>query len=149
MASTPAKGLIKVCLDSSVLIAGAISPHGSARDLLDAGLDDRASLYLSTLVLQETERNLARKAPAALPMFRLFIDALRPQLVDPSTEQVLEAARVVEPKDAPIVAAALAAHADVLATYDRKHLSAQANAIHQHFHLVAAPAEEILLILDT
>jgi predicted nucleic acid-binding protein len=41
-------------------------------------------------------------------------------------------ARNVEPKDAPIVAAVVAAQADYLVTYDRRHLLSQAEVIRRH-----------------
>jgi hypothetical protein len=50
-----------------VLIAAAISSTGAARELIVASLRREVLLSLSSLVLQETARNLARKAPAALP----------------------------------------------------------------------------------
>jgi hypothetical protein len=51
----------KVVIDSSVLIAAAILGTGSARDLIVAGLRGESALEISPLVLEETERNLARK----------------------------------------------------------------------------------------
>jgi hypothetical protein len=41
-------------------------------------------LVVSELVLIETERNLLRKAPAALPAFGAFRGALGAELVNPS-----------------------------------------------------------------
>jgi len=119
MASTPTSPPAKVFIDSSVLIAAAISFRGSARELLNAGILGRYQLFSSQLVLTESERNVRLKAPAALSMFELFEEALAPTLVRPSAEQVLRVAEVVELKDAPIVAGAMVAGATHLATYDQ------------------------------
>ena len=55
-----------VFVDSSVLIAAAISVNGAARDLLLRGFRCDLLLYISDDVLTETERNLTRKAPEFL-----------------------------------------------------------------------------------
>ena len=70
MASAPT--VRTVFVDSSVFIAAAISPKGSARDLVIAGTGGRFRLIVSALVLLETERNLANKASVALPAFHTF-----------------------------------------------------------------------------
>jgi predicted nucleic acid-binding protein len=122
MAPTPLEPPTKVFVDSSVLIAAAISPTGSARALILRGIEGSLSLFLSALVLDETQRNLAKKAPAALPAFAVFREALVAQLAEPPRELVLAVSQRIELKDAPIVAAALHAHVDYLATFDRAHL---------------------------
>ena len=101
-------------------------------------------LSCSPFALEETERNLSAKAPAALPAFRLFRQVLAAQLVTPTRAQVLRAGRVVDIKDAPIVAGAMRARADYLATYDRRHLLSQAQAIETTFGIVVATPDAIL-----
>jgi predicted nucleic acid-binding protein len=133
-----------VFVDSSVLVAAAISPKGSARDLVLRGLRGQFALHLSTLVLLETERNLRRKRPAALPAFESFRTALTSAVVDPPLELVQGLLGTVQPKDAPIVAAALHAHAAYLATYDQKHLLTQKDQIRSALGLVVATPDEIL-----
>ena len=64
MASTTHRA-IKVFIDSSVLFAAALSAKGSARDLTLRSTQGDYALYVSPLVLEEVERNLARKAPVA------------------------------------------------------------------------------------
>ena len=132
----------KVFLDSSVLIAAAISRRGAARDLLRRGFRGDLELSVSPLVLEEVERNLARKAPEALPDFRSLRDLLAVQLIEPPKPLVLAVARVVVLKDAPIVAAAVAA--TYLATYDRRHLLRQKDEIKAQFALLVATPDEVL-----
>lgn len=131
------------------MIAAAISERGRARDLILIGLhsQNKVHLHLSTLVLRETERNLAKKQPIALPAFGLFAEALTATVIDPPESLVLEVAKVVEYKDAPIVAAALAARAAYIATYDRKHLLRRRDEIEARFGLVVATPEEVVVAL--
>lgn len=133
-----------VFLGSTVLIAAAISGQGRARDLVLEGLRGHCKLHLSTLVLRETEHNLAKKQPKALPVFEILRAALLSSITDPSTSLVLQVAEVIEPKDAPIVAAAIAAQTTYLATYDRKHLLRKKDQINQHFSVIVATPDEIL-----
>ncbi|TAK33909.1 MAG: PIN domain-containing protein [Chloroflexota bacterium] len=133
-----------VFVDSTVLIAAAISDHGRARDLILDGLRGQCQLHLSTLVLQETERNLAKKQPRALPAFEVFQATLLAAIIDPAPALVLEVAEVVNPKDAPIVAAAIAAQATYLATYDRKHLLGKKDEINTSFGLLVAIPDDVL-----
>ena len=131
-----------IFVDSSVLVAAAISARGSARDLIVAGLRGELRLRISSLVLEETERNLSAKAPAALPLFAVVRESLEGDLVDPPGDLVVEVAKVVEPKDAPIVAAALVAQAWYLATYDRKHLLRQKEQIEAEYPIrIMMPSE--------
>lgn len=144
MASSLIKRAAKVFIDSSVFIAAAISASGSARQLLLLGLQGAVSLWVSPLVLEETRRNLSRKAPEALPALMLLRDILALEKVEPSRTQVLRAAKVVDVKDAPIVAGALRAAADYLATYDRRHLLALGPEIFSAFGVGVATPDEVL-----
>lgn len=124
-----------IFVDSSVLIAAAISATGSAREVLILGLRGEVTLSLSSLVIEETERNLLRKAPAAHPAFTIFRQVFTPSIVEPPEALVLKVAAVVAMKDAPIVAGALQARADYLVTFDRRHLIWEAEPIKAHFGL--------------
>jgi predicted nucleic acid-binding protein len=148
MASRPPSRANRVFIDSSVLIAAAISASGKARDLLLAALRGQVLVYLTDLVFLETERNLIRKAPAALPAYELFRDAFAPTVVNPPTALVLAVAKVVAVKDAPIVAAAIQASSTYLATYNRRHLLQQRATIYQHFAITVATPDEVLRALQ-
>lgn len=134
----------RVFIDSSVFIAAAISASGSARQLLILGLQREFLLSVSPLVLEETERNLSRKAPQALPAFRLLHAAMNLAIVEPSRTQVLRAARVVDVKDAPIVAGAVRARATYIATYDRRHLLTKRAEIEAAFGIRTATPDEVM-----
>lgn len=144
MAISPGREFTRLFIDSSVIIAAAISSTGSARDLLAAAFGGEYHLASSALVLDECERNLTRKAPRALPLFHLVRAVLDQHLTEPPDELVREVARFIEDKDAPIVAAAIDAGARYLATYDRRHLLRQAAIIQARYSLIVATPDDIL-----
>lgn len=118
--------------------------RGSARELLNAGILGDYQIVLSQIVLTESERNIVRKAPAALPLFEFFAETLAPGVVRPSREHVLAVAQIVEVKDAPIVAGAMEAEAIYLATYDQQHLLRRAETIRAAFGIMVATPADIL-----
>ena len=107
---------------SSVLFAAAYSSKGHARDLILMAARDEIHLVISTLVMEETRRNLADFAPEVLPALELIFASIDFDIVDPSKEEVIAASRLVALKDAPILAAAKTAQVDFLVTLDKKHL---------------------------
>lgn len=125
----------------------AYSNRGSAHDLLIAAAQGRISLILSEYVLQETERNLLASAPRFHSTFLRFRDDVPYQLIRPSRSLIAETERVVVAKDAPIIAAARAAQALLVATYDRKDLLAKRQEILDAFGVTVATPEEILASL--
>ncbi len=145
MASTRTSQRPRIFIDSSVLMAAAISTTGRARDLVNLGFDGQLGLVVSDDVLEETERNLILKAPRALPAFHHFRAVLAATLISPSPGLVSQVATIVEPKDAPIVAGAIQAQALYIATYDRKHLLNQAEKIGAEYNIIVATPDTILV----
>lgn len=135
---------LKLFIDSSVLIAAAISPTGSARDLITSAIQGAFTIILSDLVLEEIVRNLSNKAPSALPALQLFLEALNPEVVSPSKSLVLKAAKVVDLKDAPIVAGAVSGKADYLVSYDQKHLLRHKDEIQANFKIKVVTPDKII-----
>jgi len=135
----------KVFLDSRVLTAAMLSRTGRAYDVLLAGLRGAYQLSISTLVLRETEANLLQKAPHAHARFVVFTDAL-PEPIRPPVERVWEAMQRVDVKDALIVAAAVMAGVNDLASDDRRHLLAKRAEIMQVYGIVVATPDEIMQV---
>jgi len=128
---TPQVTGLRAFVDASVLVPAAISSRGSAHDLLVAGSRGLIALVVSQDVLDETERNLRRKASNALGTFWNQRDQLA--RVDPTADLVQEVARHIEPKDAHVVAGAIAASASYLVSYDRRRLLGEAELIRQRY----------------
>lgn len=101
-------------------------------------------LFMSSLVIEETYRNLQRKAQPAVVHLGNLLETLAITIVDPSNPLVIRCLELVHPKDAPIVAAAVAALADVIASYDRKHLLAQAPTIQRAFNIDVVTPNELV-----
>jgi predicted nucleic acid-binding protein len=136
-----------VFIDSSVLYAAAFSATGPARRLILKGLEGTIALSISDLVLEETKRNLTKKAPTALPYFAILADLFSPFIVRPTKADVFKAAQIVHLKDAPIVAGAAKAKADYLATHDVKHLLNHAQAIADAYGITVLAPSELVSIL--
>ena len=147
MATSRRPSPTRVFVDASVLFPASLSPTGSARELIVAGVFGRVSLVLSPFVVEETRRNLSRKAPPALPFFEAFLARGVVHVVDPPAALVRRVAEEIEPKDAPIVAGAVHAEVRFLATYDRKHLLAHAALIRVTFGIAVETPEAILASL--
>jgi predicted nucleic acid-binding protein len=144
MASRRPTKTIRVSLDSTVLMAASISAAGAGRELVLRGLRGEVKLFISPLVIIESERNLQNKAPRALPVFDVFKQVLIASSVNPTRRTVVQVAKVVALKDAPIVAAAKRARATYLATYDRRHLLSQRQVIDTHFGITVVFPDEVL-----
>lgn len=112
----------RLFIDSSVLFSAAYSLHGHARDLILLAFREEVVLVVSQLVLEESRRNLEESAPQTVILFDFLVRAIPFEIIRPTKEEVLEASRFVVLKDAPILAAAKSAQADLLVTLDKKHL---------------------------
>jgi predicted nucleic acid-binding protein len=110
----------RVFIDADVLIAGAASTTGASHLVLrlsELGLIDG---IVSSQVVREAERNLQRKLPAALPAFRALVEAACHPVDDPTEAQIAVLRGQGDPKDIPILAAALRADCDWLLTFNTK-----------------------------
>lgn len=109
--------------DSSALIAGIISASGAARALLLLSEAGAIAITISEQMIAETERNLARKAPAALPFYRETVRASRIRIVkDPSVAEVAASRNLISHEtDVPILVAAMVVKTGCLVTLNRRH----------------------------
>jgi predicted nucleic acid-binding protein len=112
-----------IFLDSSALIAGAISESGAAHVLLNLGESQDIVLTVSELVIIESERSMAKKAPSNLNDLRSLIKLSNLRIVDNPTKEEVEANLYLinDPNDVPILLAAMKAKVDYLATHNRRH----------------------------
>lgn len=112
-----------VFLDSSALIAGAISEAGAAHVLLNLGESGDIVLTVCELVIWESERALAKKAPGNLNDLRSLIKSAKLRIVENPTRKEVQANLylISDPNDVPILLAAMKAKVDYLATHNRRH----------------------------
>ena len=131
----------RVFIDSSVLIAASFSSSGASREIIRQAIRGTITLVVSHLVVEETERNLAFKAPETLSAFRRFLDLVPFETARPTKQQVLDAAKYTDIKDAPIVAGAKSVHADYLVSLDRRHLVGAPEVVRQSGLRIVLPGE--------
>ncbi len=99
------------------------SDTGASAALIRLADDSEIELIVSFYVLLETKTNFEQKFPQVLSLYAMFVDTIPPvNVIAVDEQEVLETSRYTEPKDAPVVAAAIKAHADYLVTLDKKHL---------------------------
>ena len=112
-----------IFLDSSALITGAISESGAAHVLLNLGESQDIVLTVSELVILESERSMAKKAPSNLNDLRSLMRSSNLRIVENPTKAEVEANLYLinDPNDVPILLAAMKAKVDYLATHNRKH----------------------------
>lgn len=118
------KPRVKVFLDTSALIAGIASSTGAAREVLRLAELKLIEIVMSRQVIVEADRNIEAKLPDMLFEYRAFIELLAPVFVgDPSPKDIIKYLDlIVDPDDAPILAAAALYKVDCLVTWDKKHL---------------------------
>jgi len=135
------KERLKVFLDTSALIAGAASSRGAARAVLQLAEIGLIEVIVSRQIIVEADRNIEEKLPEMLDEYRHFIELLAPVLIDdPRRKDVETFLKVINPVDAPILAAAVISKADFLVTWDRKHFIGK--NIHVHAKLkIVTPGE--------
>ena len=113
----------RIFFDTSALFAGIWSSRGGARELLKLGEAGAVQLVVSRMVLAELERALARKAPELLPRIALLLDVAGIGVLgEAAVDQVEALSKLTEHEaDAAVVAAAIAASAELFVTLDRQH----------------------------
>ncbi|TXI76795.1 MAG: putative toxin-antitoxin system toxin component, PIN family [Dokdonella sp.] len=116
---------LRLVLDTNVVVAGLLW-HGPPRRLIEAAIAGEVELFSSAVLLDELAHTLAyAKFEARIRSFGTSSEALVTQymalvsLVTPATAQ-----RVVanDADDDHVIAAAVAARAELIVTGDRKHL---------------------------
>jgi hypothetical protein len=107
-------------MDADALFAGAASVSGASHVILQLGELGIIEVGVPEQARIEAERNLAAKLPAALPAFRALTHACTvslPMPTRPVSRRLVRAGEADE-KDAPILAAALAAGCRWLITFN-------------------------------
>ena len=111
-----------VFLDANVLFSAALG--GPAFELIwELAHQGRVRLVTSAHCRIEAGANLERKRPRSVArLTRLLVDVERTP--EPTSQQLAATRRLLPEKDAPVLAAALAAGAAALVTGDLKHFGA-------------------------
>ena len=109
----------RLFLDANVLFSAALSPTGTARALYALANAGQCELLTSAYAYSEARRNLELKSIASVGELTGLMHVTR-EVAAPRS-RVEFAARLLPDKDAPILAAAIAAEASALVTGDQRH----------------------------
>lgn len=118
-----AKKGVKVFFDSNVIISGLFSDKGAPRvilDLLCLGLPVLSGATGEYNII-EIERNLAKKMPDVVPVYRKYLPHLHLEIIPlPSQEDINRLLELTSNKDIPVLASAINGNVDFLVTGDKK-----------------------------
>lgn len=118
-----AKRRYKIFLDSNVILSGLLSDKGPPRIILDILSLDFPVLSGATgrYNIIEIERNLKKKMPSIIPLYRKYLPVMNLEIVPlPSLDTVKKLSKYIAGKDAPVLASAVSCKADYLVTGDKK-----------------------------
>ena len=118
-----AKKGVKVFLDSNVIISGLFSDKGAPRVILDLICLGLPTLTCATgeYNIIEIERNLTKKMPDALPVYRKYLPLLNLEVIPlPSPGEIKKLSGLTSDKDMPVLALAISGNVDFLVTGDKK-----------------------------
>jgi predicted nucleic acid-binding protein len=144
-----AKRIVRVFLDSNVILSGLLSDKGAPRTILDF-----LTLKLPFLVgstgrynLIEIERNLRKKMPEILSVYRRYLPKLNLKIIPvPQPEELKEFYGKITEKDVPVLVSAIRSKAEFLVTGDKQHFQKLKSPGDYSFKIVT-PSEFIDLIL--
>lgn len=116
-----AADLRRVFLDADAIVAGSASTTGAAHLVLQLGELGVIDVVSSAQAREEVERVLRRKLPAALPAFTLLTDAAVRWIANPPRGNLNRYAGWADPKDLPILVAAIEERCASLVTFNKRH----------------------------
>jgi len=113
----------RIFIDADVLFAGAASPneHSASLVILRMAEITLIEAITSRQVITEAERNLQEKMQAALPAFQLLVSRCLKVVDDPTIDEVSALGKSADPKDLPILTAALREGCVYLTTHNIRH----------------------------
>ena len=143
------KKVVRVFLDSNVILSGLLSERGAPRIILDL-----LSLRLPFLIgatgrynLTEIERNLKNKMPSLLPLYKTYLPRLNLKVIPlPRPEDLRDFSGQIAEKDIPVLISAIRSRADFLVTGDKQHFGKVKEFGKYPFH-VLTPSEFVDPIL--
>ena len=135
----------RIFVDADVLFAGAAAPteHGASLVILRMAEITLIDAVASPQVVEEAERNLADKLPAALPAFRMIVSRCLRLVPAPLPSDLAVCTGLADPKDLPILAAAVREGCPWLVTFNGRHFQPGHPAV-----TVLTPGQLILRVRD-
>ena len=137
---------MRLFLDANVLFSAALTADGRARALFDLAGPKEMTLLASPHAIAEAIRNIELKYPDRVEELQALVERLSVTLEATPSMAERAARQGLPAEDAPMLAAAIQAHADLLVTGDRTHFG------HLYGQTIAgletvAPAEALARLL--
>jgi predicted nucleic acid-binding protein len=144
-----AKRIVRVFLDSNVILSGLLSDKGAPRIILDL-----LSLGLPFLIgstgrynLIEIERNLGKKMPDIFSVYRRYLPMLNLRIIPlPRPEEIRDFSWHITGKDVPVLVSAIKSKSDFLVTGDKQHFE-KLKAQGKYSFRIVTPSEFLDLVL--
>ena len=138
---------LRAFFDTNVIFSGLYSSRGIPGVLLRRAINGDFNIVISQQVLEELVRTIKVKLPTILPDLRAFLTNLPLEVVpDPSPESLKLWTIEINPADAAVLAAAIAAGPDYFITGDNHFLSNH-RIMERSGFIVLTPAQ-FLEVLD-
>jgi predicted nucleic acid-binding protein len=143
------KKVVRVFLDSNVILSGLLSERGAPRILLDL-----LSLKLPFLEasigrynLTEIERNLKNRMPGVWSVYKRYLPQLNLTVIPlPQSEELREFSGKIADKDIPVLVSAIQGKVDLLVTGDKKYFE-KLKGIEKYHLRIVSPSELVDSIL--
>jgi predicted nucleic acid-binding protein len=133
----------RVFLDADVLFAGVAAPteQGASHVVLRLGEITLIECVTSTQVVTEVKRNFEKKLPGKLPELRLIISRSLRVVPDPEPHELPPYKGQADPKNLPILVAALTHGCRYLLTFNIRHYEPATSEV-----LVQRPGDFLTII---
>lgn len=144
-----AKRIVRVFLDSNVILSGLLSDKGVPRIILDLLTLELPFLVGSTgrYNLIEIERNLKRKMPQILVVYKKYLPRLNLKVIPiPHPEELRKFAGKITDKDISVLVSAIRSEADFLVTGDKRQFQ-RIKLLDGYLLKVVTPSQFIDLLL--
>ena len=115
---------MKVMIDTNVIISAALFPKGRAAQAFFKALNPPYQPLVCDYIVDELHRKFREKFPERLTELEAFLFNVLPHIhvVCTPDEEIQKENAIRDPKDRPILRAALDAHADLFLTGDKDFL---------------------------
>jgi len=142
----PYNPMPKVFIDTSVIFSSLLSNSGASAKIFKSARS--LDIFISQYVIDEVHDVLKQKAPHLLDSFEQMLRvkdfAITPA---PRKRLVLKARKIIsDPKDAPILAAAISAKVDYLVTLDKKDFINDAKVAERSGLTIVTPGQFVKLL---
>jgi predicted nucleic acid-binding protein len=116
---------LRIFLDADVIFAGSAAPtqHSASHIILQLGELTLVDCVTSQQVVTEVERNMGDKLPSKLAELQLILSRSLRMVPDPTPQEIRLYIGQADPKDVPILVAAVQAGCSILVTFNIRHFT--------------------------